>query len=156
MHIERVIIIKLDKPMIVIIIACLSTIPYELLLRALLFFGYGKYSLYELNSFVITITTERPDAVMGFIVSCAVGGVYSLLFYYALEKLGADYLISKAAFSSVFLWVILELVFTSTIEGKTLDIRPISDYYIHMIGSIVYGITIGALFKRFLFQKLIL
>jgi ABC-type branched-subunit amino acid transport system permease subunit len=147
------IIIKFDKPTIVILIACLATIPYEIFTRVLLFFGIGKYSLYQLNSFVITITENRPDPVIGFIVSIAVGGVFGLLFYYSLEKLGTDYLILKAIFSSIFLWVILELVFTSTIEGKTISIRPISDYYVKMLGSIIFGITLGVLFRIFLFKK---
>lgn len=147
------IIIKFDKSTIVVLLACLATIPYEIFTRILLFFGFGKYSLYQLNSFVVTITGDRPDVVLGFIVSLAVGGVYSLLFYYALEKLGTDYLILKTIFSSVFIWVILELAFTAIIEGKTIDIRPISDYYMKMMGSIVYGITLGVLFKRFLFKK---
>ena len=149
------IIIKFDKPVIVILIACFATIPYEIFTRILLFFGYGKYSLYQLNSFVVTITENRPDVVMGFIVSSAVGGVYGLLFYYSLEKLGTDYLILKAIFSSIFVWVILELVFTSTIEGKTISLRPISDYYGKMLGSIIYGITLGVLFRILLFKKLI-
>jgi hypothetical protein len=147
------IIIKLDKPIIVIFIACFATIPYEIFTRVLLFFGIGKYSLYQLNGFVITITENRPDAVIGFVVSVAVGGVFGLLFYYSLEKLGTDYLILKAIFSSIFMWVILELVFTSTIEGKTISIRPISDYYVKMLGSIIFGITLGVLFRIFLFKK---
>lgn len=148
--------IKFDKPIIVILIACLATIPYEIFTRVLLAFGFGKFSLYQLDSFVITITENRPEVVIGFIVSCAVGGVYGLLFYYSLEKLGKDYLILKAIFFSILMWVILELVFTSTIEGKTISIRPINDYYMKMMGSIIYGATTGLLFKIYLFKKPIL
>jgi hypothetical protein len=149
---KGVVTIKFDKPLIAVALACIATIPYEINTRIFLFFKIGKYSLYELDSLVITIS-ERPNLVIGVVISCIVAGVYGVLFYYALAKLGTDYLIIKAAFSSLLIWAILEFTFTGTIEGKTIPIRPINDYYIHMAGSIVFGLTFGILLKKFLLKK---
>jgi len=45
-----------------------------------------------------------------------------------------------------------ELIFTGSIDGKFIPIRPISDYYSHLVGSIVFGITLGLLLKKFLIK----
>lgn len=151
-HIERVIIIKLDKPLIAVALACIATIPYEIFTRIFLLFGIGKYSFYELDSLVVTIS-DRPNLVIGIVISCLVAGVYGISFYYALAKLGTDYLIIKATFSSLLVWGVLELVFTATIEGHHIELRPINDYYTHMAGAIVLGLTFGILLKKFLLKK---
>jgi len=144
-------VLKYDKPLVAALIGFASTIPYEIFTRILLLFGMGKYSLYQLDSLVVTI--NRPSTTMGLIVSFAVGGVLGVILYYALEKVGTDYIVVKATFLSVFVWVILELIFTSVIEGKTIDIRPMSDYYSKMFGSIAFGVTQGWLLKKFLIKN---
>ncbi|SDH85266.1 hypothetical protein [Desulfosporosinus hippei] len=81
---------KYDKPLIVAMIGAVSTMPSEVLTRLLLLLGIGKYSIYQLDSLLITF--NRPIAIMGLIVNLIVGGFVGIVFYYSLEKIGTDYL----------------------------------------------------------------
>jgi hypothetical protein len=143
--------LEYDKPLIAALLGALSTIPCEILTRALVFFGIGKYSVYQLDSLLITFT--RPSIIMGLIVNFIIGGFTATIFYYALKKIGRDYLVTKSIFVGLLLWTFTELVFTSTIEGKYIEIRPISDYYVHIFGAIIYGITLGFLLKIYLVNR---
>jgi hypothetical protein len=141
-----------DKPLVAILIGILSTIPYEIFTRIILFFGIGKYSEYQLSSLVVTL--DRPSAVMGFFVSSFLGGFSALIFYYALNKLGSDYLLIKGLFTGLIVFLVLETIFTWLIEGpKLIPLRPMSDYFIHMLGSSIFGSTMGILFKRYLLKN---
>jgi len=111
--------------------------PYEIVTRIFLFWGIGKYSLYELDSLIVTIS-DRPNLILGIIISFIVGAFSAVLFYYSLKKLGIDYMLIKCTIIGLTVWAILELVFTATIESKTIPIRPINDYYVHAIGSIFF------------------
>lgn len=142
---------RYDKPLIAALLGALSTIPAEALSRGLLFFGFGKYSIYQLDSCLITF--NRPSTVIGLILNIIVGGLTGIVFYYVLQKIGSDYLIIKSAGVGVISWVIFELLFTVTVEGKYIDIRPISDYYTHIIGSVTFGISQGILFNKYLIKS---
>lgn len=137
-----------DKPLIAVLFGCLCTIPAEIVSRILLAFGIGKYSIFELDSLFITI--NRPNTILGFIVSSTVGGLVSLAFYYSLKKIGHDYLVIKCLLANIVTWVVLEAISMVIIEDKVINIRPISDYYLQMFSTIVYGIILGILFKIFL------
>ncbi|MHB8156730.1 MAG: hypothetical protein ACYDEQ_04995 [Desulfocucumaceae bacterium] len=141
---------KYDKPLVAAGIGALSTIPYEIITRILVYTGIGKYSLYQLDSLVVTI--YRPTAVVGVIVSTVVGGTGAVLFYYGLKKLGTDYLILKSILISLLYWLTLEFIFALAFEDKVIPIRPVADYYSHMSGSLVFGTTLGLLFQRVLFK----
>jgi hypothetical protein len=143
--------LKYDKPLIAFVIGAAATISGELLTRALLSMGIGKYSLYELISFYITI--NRPSEITGLFLGCMLGGLVAVLFYYALAKIGLDYLVVKGVIFSILSYFIAEMVFTSDIEGHFIDIRPIADYYVHASAGIIYGITMGLLFKTYLFNS---
>jgi len=110
----------------------------------------GKYSIYQLISLIVTI--NRPTEGIGFIVNCIIGSFFGIVLYYALSRAGQDYLIVKSFGASLLFWALAELIFTSTIEGRFIDIRPISDYYTHLAGASSYGITVGLMFKAYLFN----
>lgn len=142
---------KYDKPLIAVLIGALSTITGEILTRALVFLGIGKYSVYQLDSLLITF--NRPTTIIGLIFNFVIGGFTGIVFYYALKKIGLDYLVIKSACVGILAWAFTELIFTVTIEGKYIDIRPISDYYVHILGALTFGITLGLLFKKYLFNR---
>ena len=142
---------KFDKPLIAALIGALSTITGEILTRALVFFGIGKYSIYKLDSLLITF--NRPTTILGLIVNFIVGGSTDVIFYYALKKIGLDYLVIKSACVGILAWALTEFAFTITVEGKFIELRPISDYYIHILGAITFGITLGLLFKKYLLNR---
>lgn len=142
---------KYNKPLTATIIGAVSTVPSEVVTRLLLLFGIGKYSLYQLDSLLITF--NRPSTIMGLIVNFIVGGFVGVVFYYSLEKIGTDYLIIKSASVGALSWLFFELMFTVTVEGEYIDIRPMSDYYVHILGSLAFGITLGLLFKKYLLQR---
>lgn len=143
---------KSDQSLLAILIGAISTISDEILTRILVFSGIGKYSVYQLASLIVTL--NRPDYVLGIILSSEVGGIIALVFYYYLRKLGSKNLLIKSLLMSLLGWTFLELLFTGLIEGpKLIQFRPISDYYIQMFGALLYGLIMGLLFKRYLFKK---
>jgi hypothetical protein len=142
--------LQYNKPLLAALIGALSTVPGEILTQVLVFLGIGKYSLYQLDSLLITF--NRPSIIMGLIVNVIAGGFIAIIFYYAISKLGQDYLVFKSTGVGLLFWLVFELIFTATIEGRFIEIRPISDYYIHIFGTIVFGITLGLLFNKYLFN----
>jgi len=144
--------LKYDKPLVAGVIGALSTIPSEIFSRVLLFLGIGKYSVYQLDSLLVTFT--RPTATIGLIVNFILGGLIGILFYYAIKKLGQDYLVFKGIVGGLLFWAVTELIFTSTVEGRFFDLRPLSDYYVHISAAVVFGIMLGLLFKKYLFRNL--
>lgn len=140
---------KDGQPLIAGIFGALATIPYEIFTRILVALNIGKYSAYELTSLIITL--NRPEAILGGVVSFTLGGVFAIAFYYSLEKLGSDYVIFKSMGLSLFIWVTIEAIYVWLVEGPGLvDPRPLDDYYIHMFGSFIYGLTLGLLFYKYL------
>lgn len=142
---------KYNKPLIAALIGALSSIPGEIVTQLFVFLGIGKYSIYQLDSLLITF--NRPTEIIGLMVNFIVGSLIGVFFYYALEKLGQDYLVLKGIVISSIFWMLTEFMFTLTVEGKYIDIRPINDYYIHILGAIVFGISLGFLFERYLINK---
>jgi hypothetical protein len=142
---------KLDKLTIAGIIGVTSTLTYEIFTRLLIFAGIGKYSIYQLDGFIVSI--NRIDSILGLVISSLVSGWGAVLFYLALMHTNTNCLVIKNIMFTLLMWGVLEAVFTATIEGKFIPIRPISDYYIHVFGSIILGITQGLLFNFFLFKK---
>ena len=142
---------KYDKPLIAGLFGCLCTIPAEIVSRILLASGIGKYSVYQLDSLFITI--NRPNPIMGFIVSSTIGGLIAILFYFSLDKIGHDYIVLKSLFVNIFAWVVLETLSMAIIETRAIEPRPIVDYYAQLASTIVYGVVLGFLFKRFLIKK---
>ncbi|HBP63859.1 MAG TPA: hypothetical protein DD730_06225 [Desulfosporosinus sp.] len=122
---------KYDKPMVAALIGALSTISAEILTRAFTSFGIGQYSVYQLDS--LLITQNRPTLGIGLIVNLIIGGLVGILFYYSLEKIGFDYLVIKSACVGLLAWSGTELVITDLVEGKTIPLRPIAGYYVHML-----------------------
>ncbi|HOB86784.1 MAG TPA: hypothetical protein PKO38_03725 [Bacillota bacterium] len=134
------------------LLGVLATIPYEVLARILLAFDIGKYSEYELSSLMITM--DRPDPILGFIVSGFIGMVAAAAFYYMLRLVGADYPVLKGILIGLLAWLISELLFTWTIEGGGLiQPRPTEDYYLHLAGALIFGLTLGLLFQRYLLSS---
>lgn len=143
---------KYNKPTLAIFIGALSTIPLEMITRVLMTFGFSKYSIYQLTSFMITL--DRPEVILGAVCSIILGGTISLIFYYALKLLDFDYLLIKSIGFSLFNWLMLEVIYTALIEGRNLiPHRPINDYYSEMFGTVAFGITLGILFRKYLLKK---
>ena len=140
---------KYDKPLLAFFLGVLAAIPYEIYTRIMIYFGIGKYSGYQLSSMIVTL--NRPTEMMGFVTSSLVGGTTALLFYYILKKVGVDYILLKSVLTGLLSWVLTELLYVWLIEGtRIIPFRPINDYYLHMSGSIIFGLILGVLFKKYL------
>ncbi|TGE34488.1 hypothetical protein [Desulfosporosinus sp. Sb-LF] len=135
------------------LLGALSTIAGEIVTRALVFFGIGKYSIYNLDSLLVTF--NRPTPILGLIVNFIVGGSVGVILYYKIKQIGLDYLVIKSACVGILAWAPLEFAFTVTVEGKYIELRPISDYYVQILGAIIFGITMGILFNKYLFKRTI-
>lgn len=140
--------LKYDKPLIAAAIGAASTLAAEITSRIMLLFGIGKYSIYQLDSLLITF--NRPDFFLGLFVNFIIGGIIGITFYYSLKILGTDYLIYKSIVVGLFAEPLSEILITALIEGTYIDIRPIGDYYLHIVGALAYGLLMGVLFEKYL------
>lgn len=143
---------KYNKPLVAGFYGAVSTVVSEAITQIMLYFGIGKYSVYQLDSLLVTF--NRPSIIIGLVVNIIAGGTIAVLFYYAVGKLGQDYFIYKGLAVGLVSWGIFELLFTMTIEGVYIDIRPMADYYTHLLASAAYGISLGLLFEKYIFQQL--
>ena len=140
-----------NKPSVAALIGALSTIPFELITRLLVVLGIAKYTVYELNSLMITV--NRPNVILGAIAAMLLSAGIALVFYYSLKFLGWDYLIIKSISVSLLSWLVLEVLFMWLIEGRGLiPPRPINDYFSEMTGAVVFGVTLGLLFRTYLLK----
>lgn len=142
---------KNDKYLLLGFLGIISTIPSQIFSTILKYFGFAKYSMYDLASLIITF--NRPSIIMGLFVDALISGTLAIIFCLIFEKLGSDYLVIKTMLGSFIAWLAFELLLTSTIEGKFIAIRPMRDYYSHILGTMVFGIMLGVLIKRFYFSK---
>lgn len=139
------------KALIAGIIGALSTISGEIITRILIMMGIGRYDVYQLNSLVATI--DEPSVIMGMIINFIVGGCVAVLVYILIERTGKELILIKNIAASLLIWFIFESIFTIFFEGLLDVTRPISDHYVHLVGTTAYGITQGLLFKVILFKK---
>jgi hypothetical protein len=144
-------ILKDDKLLKAGAIGALCTILSEIVSQILIVLGFGKYSIFNISSMLVTI--NRPSIVMGLLVSVTVGVFSAIILYYLLILTGSDNVVIKSVMGSVLLWLALEMFFTMFIEGRFFSIRPISSYYVHLVAAIIFGISEGILFNRILFDK---
>ena len=142
-----------DKPLLVMLLGVISTIPYEIFTRMLLSLGIGKYSVYQLSSLIVTL--DRPTAIMGALITSIVAGVIAMVFYHSTKIIGSDYIVVKGLVTGLLSWVITEFVFTWQIEGpKVIQHRPVGDYYLEASGATIFGIILGLLFRWFIIPNL--
>ena len=140
-----------NKPLLAALLGALSTISSEIVSRILLFIGIGTYSIYQLESLLITL--NRPNAFLGFYLDCIIGGVVGIIFYYSIKFLGEDYLVYKSIFVGLLASALSELLISIFIEDKYIPIRPIEDYFLHIFCAMIFGLTLGILFNNYLFKK---
>lgn len=141
-----------DKPLNALFLGVIATIPYEIFTRVMVSLGFGKYTVYQLSS--LTVTLNRPTAGIGIVTSSIVGGISAFILYRSLKKLDSDYIIIKGLITGIISWVVTELIYTWLIEGRGFANRPVSDYYLELAGAVLFGITLGLLFQRFIVRSL--
>ena len=140
-----------DKPLTAAIIGALATISAEIISRIMLALGIGQYSIYLLDSLILTM--NRPNFFLGLYINFIIGGLVGLMFYYLIKYIGQANLIVKSTFVGMLASVIAEVIFSSVIEGTYIPLRPIGDYYLHIVGSAGFGLTMGIAFKAYIFFK---
>lgn len=142
---------KTDKNLIAAVIGAIATIPSEIISLIFVRLGYARYSIYHLSSMLVTQKT--PSFTMGIVVSPVVGGFIAIILYQAFRKLGAQHLIIKCIGVALLMFIALEFIFSVFYDGKLIPSGRMSADYSHLISAIIYGITEGLLFGRFLFYK---
>ena len=142
---------KEDKILIAGIIGAVSTIPSEILTWIGKLLGLANYSDYQLSSLIVTV--NRPSMPLGFVVQASIGALVSLVLYRVLINWGKEHVLIKATMSGIIAWLALEIIITAITEGKTIPLREMSAYYIHLLGAVVFGLTQGLLFKRYVLMK---
>lgn len=100
---------KSDKMLVAGLCGVIAVILHEIFGRILIFFGIGKYSVFQLSSFVITI--DRPSGTIGLVTASLVAITIALLYYVALKIFGFNYVMIKGIFAGLFGWVFKDQVF---------------------------------------------
>jgi hypothetical protein len=132
-------------------IGSIATLAAEFVSWIFLYFNIGKYSVFQLNSLIIT--GNRPSIPIGLIVNFVIGSILGALVYLMLRTWGHRFTIINSIACTLIMWFIWETVFTITIEGKLVPYRPMGSYYKHMICSLVHGSSMGLMLKQFIFSK---
>ncbi len=140
-----------DKPLMAAIIGSLSTISAEIVSRIMLYFGIGQYSIYLLDSLVLTL--NRPNFLLGLYINFSIGGLVGIMFYYALKTIGQTNLLIKSTFVGLVSSAFAEILLSAIVEGKYIPDRPIGDYYLHIVGATLFGLTMGIAFKYCIFKN---
>lgn len=140
-----------DKYLIAGIIGIISIIPSEIVSQILVILGYAKYTTCTLSS--LLVTGNRELFTMGLVVNAVISAFIAMILYYTFKKLGSQHLVIKCVGATLLSWLGLELIFMIFIERNLIPVRAISGYYSHCFGAIIFGITEGILFGRFLFYK---
>lgn len=140
-----------DKPLLAAIIGALSTLLAEIVSRIMLYWGVGRYSIYQLDSMILTM--NRPNFLLGLYVNFVIGGLIGILFYYTIKAIGQTNLIVKGIFLGLLASALAEMLFSAVIEGKFIELRPLGDYYLHVAGSAFFGLGLGFFFQRYLFNS---
>lgn len=142
---------KEDKSLILAIIGVVSTIVSEIITWIGRSTGLADHSDYELTSLIITV--NRPSVLLGFVVEGSIGVIISAVLYKLVKETGEKYILLKSVFTGIIAWIIIEILITAILEGKTVPLRELSGYYTHLIGAVGFGITQGFLFKRYILKK---
>jgi hypothetical protein len=142
---------KKDRLLLAGLIGGVCTLSGEIITTVLVALGIGEYALYELNSLIVSL--GRPDIIMGFILNLVVGSVVGTVFYLLFKKYGSAHIVIKTVVGSLLLWLLYELEFTAFVETKSIPLRSSADYYVHLLGTAVYGLVVGIALKWFLFTK---
>jgi hypothetical protein len=132
------------------IFGALSTIPGEVITRILVSLGIGKYDEYQLNSLVATI--NEPSVIIGMIINFIIGSLIGVLLYLLIEKTGKELTICKSIFLGLLIWFIFESSFTAFYEGLLHVQREANDHYVHLVGTTIYGLSQGLLFRYVLYR----
>ncbi|MBC8063039.1 MAG: hypothetical protein H7Y18_20600 [Clostridiaceae bacterium] len=142
---------KYHKDLIVGFIGAGSTVSAEIVTQVSVFLGFAKYSTYTLSS--LLISGNRPSLILGLFVCPIVSSFIVTVLFHVFRKLGSKHLVLKCIEVSLLMWISLEFIFTIYFEGKLIPIRPMSAYYSNLIGAIIYGITVGVLMDKFVFEE---
>lgn len=142
---------KDDKILVAGIIGALAAAGAEAFSQILKLLGITMNTIFTLSSMIITL--NRPSFIIGLFVTVSVASVLSILLYLAFIKLGSQHLVIKCIGVSVVMWVVLELLFTFSIEKRFIAERPITSYYGHLVAAGIFGVILGVLFERLLFTE---
>lgn len=140
-----------DKPLIAGIIGAFSTLPGEACSRILLALNIGGYSIYQLDSLLITL--NRVNDFIGLYLNFVIGATVGIAFYFSIQFLGKTHLVYKSVFVGILSSIFTEFLFSAIIEGHYVAVRPISDYYVHAISALIYGLVMGIAFNKYLFNQ---
>lgn len=133
-------------------LGAISTIPGEILSKVLVSLGIGQYPTYELNS--LLVLSDEPQFWIGMFINFIVGGLTAVIFYIVFEKWwDTNLVVIKCIIGSWIAWLVYEIMFTAIIEGKSIQVRPISDHVVHIISTGIYGLTLGLLLKGLIYNK---
>jgi hypothetical protein len=143
--------LKRDELLIAALLGGVATIAGEIVTKILVMLNIGTYAVYELNSLILT--NNRPSMLIGFLVNFIIGGHVAVLFYLIFKKLGTAHIVIKSTFCGMLLWLAFETAFTALIEDKYIPMRPITDHYVHALGTAAFGLTLGISLRIFLFKR---
>jgi hypothetical protein len=141
-----------DKLLIAGAIGIASTVLGEIGSWILLSLGLGKYSVYQLNSLIVTF--NKPSILIGFILNILVGGIIGASVYLTVKKWGHKHIIMVSLLYTLISWLCLEVTFNAVVDKNVITSLLMAGYYNSLINAIVHAIFKGFMIKHFLFSKM--
>ena len=141
-----------DKLLIAGAIGITSTVVGEIGSWILLSLGLGKYSVYQLNSFIVTY--NKPSILIGFILNLLIGAIIGASVYLTVKKWGHKHITMVSLIYTLIAWLCLEITFNAVVDKNVITSTLIGGYYNNLINAIVHAVFKGFMIKHFIFNKM--
>lgn len=141
-----------DKILIAGAIGVVSTVAGEIGSWILLSLGFGKYSVYQENSLVVTYNT--PSIMIGFIINILIGSIIGATVYLTTKKWGHRHIIMVSLFFTMVAWLSLEIIINAIVDKNIITSRLMSGYYNSIINAVVHAVFKALMIKRLIFNRM--
>ena len=140
-----------DKLLIAGAIGIASTVVGEIGSWILLSLGLGTYSVYQLNSLIVTF--NKPSILIGFVLNLLIGGIIGASVYLTVKKWGHKHITMVSLVYTLTAWLCLEVIFNAVVDKNIITSSLMGGYYNSLINAIVHAIFKGFMIKYFIFSK---
>lgn len=141
-----------DKLLIAGAIGIASTVVGEIGSWILLSLGIGEYSVYQLNSLIVTF--NKPSILIGFILNLLIGGIIGASVYLTVKKWGHKHIIMVSLLFTLISWLCLEITFNAVVDKNLITSLLMANHFNTLINAIIHAIFKGFMIKHFIFSKM--
>ena len=141
-----------NKLLIAGAIGIASTVVGEIGSWILISFGFGKYSVFQSNSLIVTF--NKPSILIGFILNLLIGGIIGSTVYLTTKKWGHRHIIIVSLLFTMTAWLALEIITNSIVDENIVASRQMSGFYNSIINAVAHAVFKAIMIKRLIFDKM--